>query len=334
MKVLFIGGTGLISTAVSELAIQKGFDLTLMNRGQRLDGLSKKVERIHCDIYDLNAVQKALVNRHFDAIVDWIAFVPEHVERDYKLFKGHTDQFVFISSASAYQKPTPKLPITEKEVPLDNPFWEYSKNKQRCEEYLLSLKDDQFPVTIIRPSHTYNEQSVVSQLNSWPHPYTLIHRMKQNKPVIIADQGQSSWTLTYNKDFAHAFLDILGNPKTYGEVYHLTSDKSYNWLEIHSMLEEAIGVKSEKVFVPTKEIVEVFPEYKGALLGDMMGSALFDNSKIKEVVPNYLSKTEYRDIAKKVVQFYESHPEYQTIDENFNQRYDQLVEAYRFKGRG
>lgn len=334
MKVLFIGGTGLISTAVSELAVQKGIDLTLMNRGQRKDGLSEKIERIHCDIYDLNAVQKALVNRHFDAIVDWIAFVPEHVERDYKLFKGHTDQYVFISSASAYQKPIPKLPITEKEVPLDNPFWEYSKNKQRCEEYLQSLIDDQFPVTIIRPSHTYNEQSVVSQLNSWPHPYTLIHRMKQNKPVIIADQGQSLWTLTYNKDFAHAFLDILGNPKTYGEVYHLTSDKSYNWLEIHSMLEEAIGVKSEIVFVPSQEIVEVFPEYKGALLGDMMGSALFDNSKIKEVAPNYLSKTEYKDIAKKVVQFYESHPENQTIDEDFYQRYDKLVERYRLKGRG
>ena len=329
MKVLFIGGTGLISTAVSELAVQKGFELSILNRGQREDGLSNKIERINCDIYDLDAVQKVLKNRYFDAIVQWIAFTPDHVKRDYKLFKGHTNQYVFISSASAYQKPIPILPITEKEVPLDNPYWEYSKNKQRCEEYLLNLNDKEFNVTIIRPAHTINDRSVVSQLNSWPHPYTLINRMKQNKPVIIADNGNSIWTLTYNKDFAHAFLDILGNPKTYGEVYHLTSEKTYNWLDIHKILEEAVGVKSKMIFVPTKEIVEVFPEYKGALLGDMMGSAIFDNSKIKSVAPNYKSITDYKEIAKKTVQFYNSHPEFQTIDKDFDQRYDQLVERYK-----
>ena len=327
MKILFIGGTGLISTAVSQLAIQKGLELTILNRGQRNDELPKKVERVRCDIYDEKAVQKFLVNRHFDAVVDWIAFTTDHVQRDYRLFKGYTNQYVFISSASAYQKPIPKLPITEKEVPLNNPFWTYSQNKQKCEEYLLGLNDPSFPVTIIRPSHTYNDHSIVSQLNSWPHPYTLIHRMKQNKPVIMPEQGKSRWTLTYNQDFAFAFLDIFGNPKTYGEFYHLTSDKSYSWLELYQMLKEAVGSKSELVFMSTEKIAEVFPDYSGSLLGDMKDSAIFDNSKIKAVAPNYVSKTEYRDVVKNAVLWYENNPEFQTIDEDFYKRYDLLIEA-------
>ncbi len=329
MKVLFIGGTGLISTAVTKLAIEKGIDLTLLNRGQRSSAFSNQVKQLVCDIYDENAVKEMMKDLHFDAIVDWIAFTVEHVERDYRLFKGHTDQYVFISTASAYQKPIPKLPITEHEVALDNPFWGYSKNKEKCERYLLGLNDQAFPVTIIRPSHTYNLQSVVSQLNSWPHPFTLLNRLKQHKPIIMPDQGKALWTLTFNEDFAHAFLDILGNKKAYNDFYHLTSEKSYTWMELFHMLKKATNSHSPLVYIPIEKIAEKFPDYEGSLLGDMRESALFDNSKIKKVAPHYLSKTGYEDVVHDIVRWYENHPEHQTIDEDFERRYEALVADYQ-----
>jgi len=331
MKVLFIGGTGLISTAVTQLAIEKGIDLTLLNRGQRLIEFSNQVKHLYCDIYDEKAVQEKIKNLHFDAVVDWIAFTVEHVERDYRLFKGHTNQYVFISSASAYQKPIPKLPITEHEVSLGNPFWGYSQNKEKCEHYLLNLKDQSFPVTIIRPSHTFNFKSVVSQLNSWSYPYTLINRLKNHKPVIMPDQGKARWTLTYNKDFAYAFLDVLGNPKAYNDFYHLTSDKSYTWIEIFEMLKKATSSHSELIYVPIEKIADQFPYYNGSLLGDMRESVLFDNSKIKKVAPHYVSKTGYEDVVQDVVSWYENHQDQQTIDVDFDKQYDALVSIYQHK---
>jgi nucleoside-diphosphate-sugar epimerase len=183
-------------------------------------------------------------------------------------------------------------------------------------------------VTIIRPSHTYNNQAVVAQLNSWSHPYTLINRMRQNKKIIILDQGMNLWTLTYNEDFAHAFLDILVNKKTYNEIYHLTSEKTYNWLELNKIIEKALNVKNDIVFIPTNEVVKYFREYEGALLGDMIHSAVFDNSKIKKVAPNYKSSIGYEDVIKEIIKWYDEHEEYKTIDEDFDKRYDQLVEKY------
>lgn len=331
MNILFIGGTGLISTAVSKLALEKGYDLHIMNRGKRKDDLNQSVQRFICDIRDEARVRTFLAGRCFDAIVDWIAFTEEDVKRDYRLFKGHTDQYVFISSASAYQKPVPRIPITEDETPLGNPYWTYSRNKEACETYLLGLDDPAFPVTIIRPSHTYDDRSVVSQLNSWEHPYTLLSRMKRNKSVIIPDEGKSLWTLTYNRDFAHGFLDVLGNEKTYGNTYHLTSDKAHTWLEIHHMIEAALGLESKIVFIPTERIIASFPEFKGPLMGDMKDSAVFDNDMIRSVSPNYVSETEYEEIVKNVVAYYDTHPEAQTIDQTFEKRYDDLIET--FKGR-
>ena len=329
MNVLFIGGTGLISTAVTKLAIEKDIDLTLLNRGKRSSAFLNQVKHIECDIYDEKAVKEKIKDLHFDAVVDWIAFTVDHVERDYRIFKGHTNQYVFISTASAYQKPIPKLPITEHEVALGNPYWEYSQNKEKCENYLRNLSDDSFPVTIIRPSHTYNLQSVVSQLNSWPHPYTLIHRLKQHQPIIMPDQGKALWTLTYNQDFAHAFLDVLGNPKTYHEFYHLTSDKSYSWMALFDMLKKATQSQSKLIFIPIEKVAEKFPDYYGSLLGDMRESALFDNSKIKSVAPHYVSKTGYEDVVNDIILWYENHPEHQTVDEDFDKRYDELVSTYQ-----
>ncbi|MFU8793583.1 MAG: SDR family oxidoreductase [Acholeplasmataceae bacterium] len=328
MKVLFIGGTGIISTAVSALAVKRGIELYVLNRGHANDVLPAGVQTLIADMTDEKSVKKVLQGHYFDSIVQWIAFTKEQVERDYRLFKGYTDQYVFISSASAYQKPLPKLPITEAEVPLDNPYWQYSENKKICEEYLLGLKDPNFHVTIIRPSHTYNEKMLISQLNSGKHPYTLINRMLEGKPIIIPDKGLSLWTLTYNADFAHAFVDILGNPDTYEEFYHLTGDKVYTWERINEFICQALDVTPNIIHIPTDFILKHFPEFKGELYGDKKDSTLFDNSKIKSVAPNYRSETEYSDIVKLVVKRFKEHPELQTIDEAFDQRYDACIKDY------
>jgi nucleoside-diphosphate-sugar epimerase len=328
MKILFIGGTGIISTAVSHLAIEKGIDLYVMNRGNNNERLDKEVKTITCDINDEIAVGKALKGHLFDSVVQWIAFTKDQVERDYRLFKGFTKQYVFISSASAYSKPIPKLPITESEVPLGNPYWEYSENKKKCEDYLLSLNDPNFNVTMIRPSHTYNDSMLILQLNSRKHPFTMLHRMLEKKYVVIPDRGMSLWTLTYNADFAHAFLDVLGNERAYQNFYHLTSDKVYTWERINELICEAADVSPNFIHIPTDFILKHFPEFKPELYGDKKDSAIFDNTKIKAIAPNYKSETHYGDIVKKAVSRFLNNPELQTIDDEFNQRYESLIEDY------
>jgi len=329
MKVLFIGGTGLISTAVSKLAIEKGIELWVLNRGKSNYDLPLSINQVTLDINDKENVKEFLKNHYFDSVVDWIAFNLDDVKRDYELFKGYTNQYVFISSTSAYIKPITKLPITEDEVILDNKYWDYSKNKQICEEYLLLLNDKDFNVTIIRPTYTYNDRSVIAQLNSWEYPYTLIDRMKKGKPVIILNEGKELWTLTYNMDFAYGFLDILGNKETYNDFYHLTSDKVYTWLEIHQILEKALNVKVEVLFVPMDDVIENYKEIEGNLKGDKGHSLVFDNSKIKKVAPNYKSETNYEDVINKIVSFYENNKEFQVVDQEFDKKYDELVKLFK-----
>ena len=327
MKVLFIGGSGKISTQVSRLAIIQGIDLYVLNRGSHNDKLPPEVKILNSDIHHPNQVKKRLEGLYFDSIVQWISYTVENVKRDYELFNGHTKQFVFISSASAYLKPLPFIPITE-EMPLGNKYWEYSENKKRCEEYLLSITNENFNVTIVRPSHTYDETMLVSQFGSKNHPYTMIDRMLKGKKIILPDDGQSLWTLTYSGDFAHAFIDLLGNPKTYGEFYHLTGEKVYTWEQINQFVCDAVDVKPNVIFIPTDVIVQYFPEFKAEIYGDKLTSTTFDNSKIKKVAKNYKSVTEYKDIVKMVVKRLMDHKELQEIDVEFNQRYDQLIEMY------
>ncbi|MBN2540306.1 MAG: NAD-dependent epimerase/dehydratase family protein [Bacilli bacterium] len=328
MKVLFIGGTGIISTAVSKITMERGIDLYILNRGHRNDKVPEDAKVLVGDIYNPDQVREVLKGHFFDAIVQWISFTVEHVTRDYNLFKDFTKQYVFISSASAYHKPLPFLPVTE-EVPLGNKYWQYSENKKKCEEYLLSFRDPKFHVTIIRPSHTYNEEMLIAQLNSPEKPYTLIDRMQKNKPIILPDDGQSLWTLTFNQDFASAFVDVLGNPKTYDNFYHLTGEKVYTWEQLNKAICDAVGVKPNVVFIPTDTILEYFPEFKGELYGDKKDNTIFDNSKIKEVAPHWVSQTEYSDIVKLAVKRFLENPELQIVDEEFNKRYDALIEKYQ-----
>jgi nucleoside-diphosphate-sugar epimerase len=328
MKILVIGGTGLISTAVVEEALQRDLDVYILNRGHKALTFSKEVKQLVADIHDHGKVKEVLKDHIFDVIIDFIAFTVDHVKRDYELFKDKTTQYIFISSASAYQKPLPKLPITE-DIPLDNPYWQYSQNKKHCETYLLNLHDPNFKVTIIRPSHTYNDQSLIFQLKSGSHPFTLIDRMLHQKRIILPDDGNSKWTLTYHKDFSKAFVDIIGNEKAYNEFFHLTSEKVYTWKEITHAIYDALNVKPNIVYIPTEFILKHFPEFEGELYGDKYASAVFDNSKIKNIAPNYTSKTEYPEIAKKAVNYYMSHVEQQTIDEEFIKRYEKLIKDYQ-----
>ena len=328
MKILMIGGTGRISKAVSKKIVDRGQELYVLNRGTHNNTLPKGVKTFTVDIFDEEAVKKALKGHTFDVVVEWFAFIPDHIERDIRLFKGITNQYVFISSASAYQKPLPTLPITE-DIPLGNPYWDYSKNKQRCEETLLKAKDANFNVTIVRPSHTYDETSLIFQLKPRDHPFTLIKRMLERKPIIIPDKGTSKWTLTYNHDFASGFTDLLGNKEAYNEVYHLTSSEVYTWNAIVKSFYNAFNLKPNIIHIPTNFILKYFPSYKGELLGDKNHDALFDNTKIKTVAPNYKSETDYREIAKKVLAHYLENPELQTVDVAFEQTYDTLISEYK-----
>ncbi len=328
MKVLMIGGTGLISTAVVEESLHRGIDVFLLNRGKNKANFSRETHQFIADINDEDVVKKVIGQHTFDVIVDFIAFKVEDVKRDYRLFKNKTKQYVFISSASAYQKPLPKLPITE-DIPLDNKFWKYSQNKKYCEEFLLQINDPGFNVTIIRPSHTYSNKSLIFQLKSGKHPFTLIDRMLNHKPIIIPDDGLSKWTLTYHKDFAKGFVDVLGNKDTYQNYYHLTSEKVYTWNQIVYSIYDTLQITPHLIYIPTSEILKVFPEFEGELYGDKYEDAIFDNAKIKSVAPNYTSKTEYTSIVKQVISYYLSHKEEQTVDYDFIDRYDKLIDNYK-----
>lgn len=330
MRVLFIGGTGVISTEVSKLAIKNKIDLWLLNRGLHNHNKPKKAKQIIADINDMTAMKDKLEGQMFDVVVQWISYTVDDVKRDYELFKDHTKQYIFISSASAYIKPIPELPVTE-ETPLGNEYWEYSKNKQLCEEYLASIHSEDFNVTIVRPSHTYNDEKIVFQLKSRKHPYTMIHRILNNEKVIMLDGGMTLWTLTYSKDFAYSFIDLLGNEQTYGETYHLTSDFVYSWERIYELICEALNRKPNAVHIPTDFVLNYFPSYKAELLGDKNNSLYFDNSKIKQVAPNYRSVTDYGNIVKKAVKRLLKDSSLQTIDDEFNQKYNKCIEDFEAK---
>lgn len=260
MKVLFIGGTGLISQAVSPLAVDQGIELYLFNRGQRDEFVPEGAKVIKGDIR--NPAEAALVLRdyEFDVVVDWIAFTPEHVQADIDLFTGKTKQYIFISSASAYQKPQRNYVITE-ETPLENPYWEYSRNKIACEQLLMeAYKANGFPVTIVRPSHTYGNTAIPAALTSGQHPWSLIDRIRRGLPLVIHGDGTSLWTLTHNSDFAKGFVGLLGHPEAIGEAIHITSDEVLNWNQIYAAIGQAAGVEPKVVHISTDFITAFSPQ--------------------------------------------------------------------------
>jgi nucleoside-diphosphate-sugar epimerase len=324
MKVLFIGGTGIISSACVQLALEQGIEVVLLNRGQTTKrAVPEGVTLLQADIRDREAARQALMDMTFDAVVNFIAFTPEHIETDLELFNGRTGQYIFISSASAYQTPPTSLPVTES-TPLHNPFWEYSRNKIACEERLLATyRQAGFPATIVRPSHTYD-----ATLLPWHGRYTVLDRLKTGRKVIIHGDGTSLWTMTHHRDFAKGFTGLLGNPQTIGEAVHITSDEILTWNQIFEILAAAAGVEAHIVHIPSDFIAAFDPDWGAGLLGDKAHSMIFDNSKIKGLVPGFQATIPFYRGAAEIIAWYENHPEAQIVDEKLNQRMDTIIAAY------
>jgi nucleoside-diphosphate-sugar epimerase len=323
MKVLFIGGSGIISSACSALAVERGVDLYLLNRGRTSHRpIPAGTKVLHGDIRDRAAVAGMLADHTFDVVVDWVAFTPEHIATDLALFRGRAGQYIFISSASAYQKPPSRLPITE-ETPLDNPFWEYSRNKIACEAMLMAAyRDDGFPATIVRPSHTYDPT-----LLPFHGGYTIIDRIRRGKPLLIHGDGTSLWTLTHHRDFARAFLGLMGESRSIGEAYHITSDEWLTWNEIARLLGEAVGVATVMAHVPSATVARFDSTWGDSLLGDKAHCAIFDNSKIRGIVPGFAAEIPFAEGAREIVAWYDANPTMQTIDSVYDEQMDRIIAA-------
>lgn len=322
MKILFIGGTGVISTACSELCVEKGFDLYLLNRSLSLRKPPANAKVIYADIRDLQKAKSIFANEKFDVVVDWIAYNEEHIRNDFDLFKGKTAQYIFISSASVYHKPPLHSQITE-QTPLHNPFWSYSQMKIDGEKFLMKMfREKDFPVTICRPSHTYDKTRFPLYGN-----FTAFNRMKQNKNVIVHGDGETLWTLTNAKDFAKGFVGLLGNQKTIGEAYHITSDEVLTWNEIAKIIAEAAGMELKISHLPVDYIAKYDNEWGCNLLGDKGYSTVFDNSKIRTVVPDFKASIAYREGVKEVIDWY-SHKENQIVNTDLDSLMDKMLYDY------
>ncbi len=328
MKALFIGGTGTISEAISRQLLEQGHELYLLNRGNRNDGLPEGAHVLQADIADEQKVASLIEELEFDVVADFIAFVPEQLERDYRLFAGRTKQFIFISSASAYQTPLSDYRITEG-TPLANPYWEYSRNKIACEDYLMKQYREQgFPITIVRPSHTYSDRSLPLGVHGAKGSWQVARRMQQNKPIIIHGDGTSLWTLTHSEDFARGFIGLMGNIHAIGESVHITSDESVTWNQIHEVIADALGVKLNAVHVASSFLDACSSEdYRGSLLGDKANTVVFDNSKLKRLVPGFTATIRVDQGIKRVVEHVLAHPELQQEDAEFDAWCDRVIEA-------
>ena len=320
LRVLFIGGSGVISSACSRVAVDAGIELFVLNRGRTTTRpLPAAVTRLHGDIGEPPSVVRDL---EFDSVVNWVAFTPDRVRADIELFGGRTRQYVFISSASAYQTPPSRLPVTES-TPLRNPFWRYSRDKIACEEVLTAAyREDGFPDTIVRPSHTYDRTSV-----PFDGGWTVPGRMLAGKPVIVHGDGTSLWTLTHHEDFARAFVPLLGNPRTLGEAFHITSDQLLTWNQIAAALAAGLGVEPRLVHVPSDEIAAADPAWGAGLLGDKAHSMVFDNTKVKSVVPGWRAVIPFEQGAREIADWYLADPARQVTDPRLDAVMDKLAAA-------
>lgn len=321
MRILFIGGTGIISSAAARRLSQRpDVRLTFFLRGRSDRGVPPGVEVVTGDVREPGAMRAALGSRRFDVVVNFIAFTPAHVEADIALFAGQVGQYVFISSASAYQTPPARLPVTES-TPLKNPFWQYSRDKIACEDVLVrAYRERDFPATIVRPSHTYDCRTLPVH-----GQYTVIDRMRRGKPVVVHGDGTSLWVLTHHDDFAKGFNGLLGNPHAIGDVFHITSDELLTWNRIHELLAESAGVEAQLVHVPSDRIAKLDPSWGASLLGDKTHSMIFDNSKIKRAVPDFSASIPYAAGARETLAWFDADPARRVVDAEFDALCDRLV---------
>ncbi|NNE36336.1 MAG: NAD-dependent epimerase/dehydratase family protein [Rhodothermales bacterium] len=322
MKVLFVGGTGIISSACARLAIDRGIELYLLNRGQSSREVPAGAHVLRANIYDWGSADAALGDHTFDAVVNWVAFVPENVESDLDLFRDRTGQYIFISSASVYQTPPAHLPITES-TPLYNPFWEYSRNKIACEERLMrACREEGFPVTIVRPSHTYDERAIPLHGG-----YTAIDRMRNGRKIIVHGDGSSLWVLTHHRDFAKGFVGLLGHAGAIGHAVHITSDELLTWDQIAHHLARAAGAAADIVHVPSDVIARHDPDWGASLLGDKTHSMIFDNTKIKRLVPGFEATIPFARGAEEILSWYDGDASRRVVDQGLNDHVDRILAA-------
>ncbi len=325
MKILFIGGTGNISTAVSRLCVAKGYDLYLLNRGTR--GVTIPGTRVLTgDIANGQAIGDLLRGHRWDVVVDWIAYRVNDIDRDLAYFRGTTKQYIFISSASAYEKP-PSSRVISESTPLSNPFWEYSRDKIACEDRLhRAYADEAFPVTIVRPSHTY-DTVIPAARGGWTE-YTLVDRMKKGKPVIVHDDGTSLWTLTHADDFARGFVGLLGREQAIGEAFHITSSESLTWNQIYNTIADAAGCEANLLHIPSEFIANVEPSLRGPLWGDKSYSAVFDNSKVRGLVPEFECTIPFSVGIRRTLAWLEQDPSRKFVSRETNDMMDRVIRAY------
>lgn len=327
MKILFIGGSGVISRAATQQTVAAGHELWLLNRGKRrsIDGARSLV----ADLADVESVRAALRGHTWDVVVQWIAFTPADIRRDLELFRTTTRQYVFISSASVYQKPLAHYLITES-TPRANPHWEYSRQKIACEQELEAAHQATgFPSVIVRPSLTYGDDQIPLVLNAWNQSWTAVDRLRRGAPLIIPGDGTSLWTITHNTDFAFGLVGLFGNPGTYGHAFHITSDDVLTWNQIFQQTAQAAGVSAPKfIHIPSDFIISCVPSVEGTLLGDKAVSAVFDNAKIKRFVPGFTAKTPFAIGIQRTITWFDADPARRLIDEATNQRWDKLIAVY------
>jgi nucleoside-diphosphate-sugar epimerase len=324
-SVLFIGGTGVISSACVARSVEQGLGVTILNRGtSTTHPPHPEAEALQADVRDAAAVREAVAGREFDVVVDFLSFTPDHVQQQLDEFADRTGQYVFISSASAYQTPPARLPVTES-TPLRNPFWAYSRNKIACEDLLVrSYRDDGLPMTIVRPSHTYDHT-----LPPFEGHWTVVERMRQGKPVVVHGDGTSLWTITHHTDFARAFVGLLGRREAIGEAFHITGDEAPAWNQIYADIAEAAGVEPLLVHVPSDAIAAVDEEFGDSLLGDKAHSMVFDNTKIRTLVPGWTARVPFRQGAQEIVDWHDADPARRVVDERLDALYDDLVDRFR-----
>lgn len=327
MKVLLIGGTGTISMAITRKLAEEGHEVYLLNRGNRLVDIPSNVKLIKADISDEKDVLEKLGNLTFDAVGEFIGFVPQQVQRDVRLFRNRTKQYLYISSASAYHKPVADYRITEGTA-LANPYWEYSRNKIACEEYLMKeYCDNGFPVTIIRPSHTYGERSIPLGIHGEKGSYQVIKRMLEGKKIIIHGDGTSLWTMTFNEDFAKAYCGLIGNPHAIGEAFQITSDETLTWNQIYQCIADALNVELKAVHVSSELLAQIGNyDFEGSLIGDKANSVVFDNSKVKAAVPSFKATIPFACGVRKTIDYVLTHPECQKEDPEFDAWCDKVID--------
>lgn len=325
MKVLFIGGTGNISVSASKLAVERGIDLYLLNRGRQAITI-EGARTVVADINNPQQVREAIGDQHFDSVVNWIAYEEPEIERDLTLFAKNCGQYIFISSASAYQKPV-TYPIITESTPLANPYWQYSRNKIRCEDRLTrAYREVGFPVTIVRPSHTYDTRFPIA-VGNWAS-FVIPKRMLKGEPVVVHGDGTSLWTVTHAEDFARGFVGLLGHPQTIGHAIHITSDFILTWNQIYEQIGDVLGVKPKLVHIPSEFIAAVDSETGAGLIGDKMWSAVFDNTKIKRFVPDYIARIPFHEGIRRTIAWFQADERRMQVSPEDDAQIERLLMAY------